>query len=862
MILPKGDLYDLVMRFSALNDVHYAVRQIRLAPMFTITVALTLGLGIGATTAIFSLIHAVMLNSLPVADPNRLYRIGTGKTCCYSNGPQGEWGIFSYDFYQRLRHNSPQFEQIAAFQAEPHILSVRHGDHMAQAQALLGEYVSGNYFETLGVKPFAGRFLTFADDQRNSAPVAVMSYGTWQQDFGGDLSVVNADFAIEGFSFKVIGIAPPGFYGETMSSTPVSLWIPLQTEFLTDANASYNLVPASAWLRVIGRLRAGASLGGAASQLTAFLQHWLLSDAAMMPDHRSELEQLLARQRIEIGSAATGVGEMQDTYGSSLMILLAACTLVLLIACANVANLLLARGMTRRVPMGVMCALGASRKRLMQQTLIESLMLSLLGGIAGLILAILGAHLAVRLTFGRGSWIAAETSLSWPMLGYCATVALLSGICVGTVPAWVSSRTSPMDALRTSGRSRGERRATLRKSLVVAQIAVSLSLLAGATLLTRSLQNIEFQDFGFKTRNRIALRMEEPLAAYSFDHLNVLYRRLQQRLEGLPGVHSASLALCSPFTTHWDQLVVKPGEGIPSVSGTRTVLWNRVSPHYFNTVGQELLAGRDFTEADNWTSRQVAIVNQSFVRRFFPNADPLGEIFGFGGPANSKDFQIVGVVRDAKYMDPGEDAGPMVFAPLAQSSKYTETSAEDNEKWSHFITGAQLWVDGDPGKIEPKIRAAFRDVDPNFAIVSIQPLRRQVDALFDQQRLLAQLSGLFGVLALVLASIGLYGLTAYNVARRTSEIGVRMAIGANRMQIVLLVSRGAFLQSLIGLVAGLPMAYLVGRLLQSRLYHLNAAAPWPFVFPALTLLVSASAASFLPALRAASIEPLEALRVD
>jgi hypothetical protein len=248
------------MSSSVLADVRYALRQIRLAPLFTTTVVLTLGLGIGATTAIFSLIYTVMLKSLPVPDPGSLYRIGTGKTCCYSNDPQGEWGIFSYDFYQLLRRSTPQFEQVAAFQAEPHILSVRYGSHVGQAQALLGEYVSGNYFQTLGVQPFAGRLFTFADDQRNSAPVAVMSYRTWQQDFGGDLSVVNANFTFEGFSFKVVGITPPSFYGDTMSNVPPSLWIPLQTEYLTDAEASYNLVHSSAWLRVIGRLRPGHSL--------------------------------------------------------------------------------------------------------------------------------------------------------------------------------------------------------------------------------------------------------------------------------------------------------------------------------------------------------------------------------------------------------------------------------------------------------------------------------------------------------------------------------------------------------------------------------------------------------------------------
>jgi predicted permease len=850
------------MNSSVVADLRYSLRQIRRAPLFTITVVLTLGLGIGATTAIFSLIYTVMLKSLPVADPGSLYRIGTGKTCCYSSDPQGEWGIFSYDFYQRLRRSTPQFEQVAAFQAEPHILSVRYGNHTAQAQALLGEYVSGNYFQTLGIQPFGGRLFTFADDQRNAAAVAVMSYRTWQNDFGGDPSVVNATFSFEGLAFKVVGITPPGFYGDTMSSVPPALWIPLQTEYLTDADAPYNAVPSSGWLRVIGRLRPGAEVAGASSELTALLRHWLVSDANMTPIHLREVEQDLTRQKIEIAPAAIGVGELGDKYGSSLKILLAVCMMVLLIACANVANLLLVRGMTRRAEVSIMSALGASGARLIQRALTESLILALLGGVAGVFLAVAGIHFVVLLAFGYATGTAMHVGLSWPMLGFCAAAALVSGVCFGTVPAWLLARTNPIEAMRGAGRASGDSQPHLRKILVVLQVATSLSLLAGASLLTRSLLNIERQDFGFTTQNRIVLRMEEPLAAYSHEHLNVLYRELEQELERLPGVRSASLALYTPFTAHWEQLVVKPGEGMPSIDGSRKVLWDRVSPRYFSTIGQQLLEGRDFTEADNTASQQVAVVNQSFARRFFPGVDPLGETFGFANPANSKDFVVVGVVQDAKYTNPEEAPEPMVFAPLAQHSEYTDASAKDNEKWSHFITGAQLWIDGDPGRLDPQIREVFQEVDPNFAIVSIQPLQQQVDVNFDERRMLARLSGLFGVLALILASIGLYGVTAYNVARRTREIGLRMAIGADRAQIALFVLRTAFAQTLLGLATGLPVALLIGRLLKSRLYEVSAIDPLSLALPAAALLLCASAASLFPAIRAASIEPLEALRAE
>lgn len=850
------------MPSPVLSDLRYALRQIRRAPLFTLTVVLTLGLGIGATTAIFSLIYTVMLRSLPVANPGSLYRIGTGKTCCYSHDLQGEWGIFSYDFYQRLRRSTPQFEQVAAFQAQPGVLSVRYGKHQEQAQALLGEYVSGNYFETLGVQPFAGRLFTFADDQRNSAAVAVISYHTWQQDFGGDPSVINANFTFEGFAFKVVGITPPGFYGDTINSVPTALWIPLQTEYLTDADASFNRIPSSAWLRVIGRSRPGAPLAGTSSKLTAMLQHWLASDADMDPAHLREVEQDLPQQKIEIASAASGVGGLRDRYGSSLMILLAVCATVLFIGCANVANLMLARGMTRRAEVSMMSALGASGARLMQRALTESLVLALLGGITGVLIAVAGIRLVVLIAFGHASGISIHVGLSWPMLAFAAVVALLSGVCFGTVPAWMLARANPIEAMRGIGRTSGGSQPRLRKILVALQVATAVSLLAGASLLTRSLLNVERQDFGFTAQNRITVRMEEPLAAYSHEHLNVLYRELQMGLERLTGVHSASLALYSPFIAHWEQLMIKPGEGMPAIDGSRKVLWDRVSPEYFRTIGQQLLKGREFTDADNATSRQVAVVNQSFARRFFPGVDPLGQAFGFATPAHSTDFVIVGVVRDARYASPEQAPEPMVFAPLAQQSEYTEATARDSEKWSHFITGAQLWIDGDMGRLDPKIREVFRDVDPNFAIVGLQSLQQQIDINFDERRMLVRLSSLFGVLALILASIGLFGVTAYNVARRTSEIGVRMALGAGRSQIAFLVLRAALAQTLLGIAIGLPVALMVGSFLKSRLYEVSTIDPFSLLLPAGALLLCASAAGLLPAMRAASIDPLEALRVE
>jgi predicted permease len=395
----------------------------------------------------------------------------------------------------------------------------------------------------------------------------------------------------------------------------------------------------------------------------------------------------------------------------------------------------------------------------------------------------------------------------------------------------------------------------------VLQTAISIALLAGASLLTRSLLKIEHQDFGFATQNRISVILEPPLAAYTVDHLNVLYRQLEQGLRALPGVQGASVALYSPFSGAFLANIVKPGQGMPRTDGSQSAMWDRVSPGYFRTIGQRLVQGRDFRDADNETTRGVAVVNQAFVRRFFPGEDPIGRLFGFAAPENSSSFQIVGVVKDAKYIDADRPAGPMVFAPLTQSIAYTQPILQDDEKWSHFIASAQVWTTaGDLGAIEPRIRETFREVDPNFAITRIQSMQQQVDVNFDQQRLLARLSGLFGVLALLLASIGLYGVMAYSVTRRINEIGVRMAIGANRMHIAALILRSAFAQVLLGLAIGIPIALVVGRLLHSRLYELEIIDPFSLLLPTLALLLCAFIASALPARHAASIEPLEALR--
>ncbi|WP_263356247.1 ABC transporter permease [Acidicapsa ligni] len=847
---------------QALQDIRYALRQLSLAPVFTVTVMLTLGLGIGATTAIFSLVHAVMLRSLPVVDPSHLYRIGSGNDCCSTGALQGNWQVFSYSLYKQIEAAAPQFDNVAAFQGNAGVLSVRDSTSISQARPLLGEYVSGNYFQTFGLQAFAGRLITKADDQQNATPVAVLSYRSWQQNYNSSPSVIGATFNIETHPFTIIGIAPPGFFGETLSSTPTEIWVPLQTEFLTDGKDAFNLIPSQAWLHLIGHLRPGASIGGVSDALTATLQHWLITDADLPPQNRPRSAEQLTRQTIQITPGGSGIGTMRDAYQDSLRLLFALCLAVLLIACANIANLLLVRGIARRGQIALQLALGASRLRILRQALTESSVLALLGGIAGIGLSWLGAKLVIAVAFRHSTSVPIDVRPSLPVLGFCLGLSLLTGLLFGTVPAWLSSATDPIQSLRGANRATHKSAALPQKLLIVFQSALSVVLIAVASMLTHSILNLQNQDLGFATANRLSIQMEPPLADYTLDQLSLRYRDLRARLAQLPGVHNASLALDGPVIGGWQEAVVKPGEGMPRLDGSENTMWNRVSPGYFETIGLPILQGRGILDSDRADTRGVVVVNQAFVKKFLSGQPPIGKYFGFHLPAYSNAFEIVGVVADAKSGDLSKPPPPMAFGALAQHIIYTEEILQADDKWDHFINEAQLYYSGDLGTLEPRIREAFRLVDPNFAIIDIQPVQQLVDTQFDQQRAVAQLSGLFGILALVLASIGLYGVTAYTVARRTSEIGIRMAVGANRTNIAALIFRGAFTQVTIGLILGIPLAILFGKLLANRLYQVSILDPTALLIAIGTLILGATVASMIPARRAASTNLIQTLRAD
>ncbi|MPY90985.1 MAG: FtsX-like permease family protein [Luteitalea sp.] len=848
---------------TVIGGLRYALRQFWVARIFTATAVLTLALGIGGTTAIFTLIHAVMLRSLPVSDPARLYRIGDGDACCVQGGPQGRWGMFSFPLFERLKAEMPEFEDVTAFQAGGARVSVRRQRGDTTSRPLRSEYVTGNYFSTLGVSALAGRVFTAADDTAAAEPVVVLSHHLWHRTYGADPSIVGATLVVEGNPFTVVGVTAPGFFGETLRGDPPDLWIPLQKEPVINGDTSILRQPVSAWLRVIGRLRPGATTDGMGPRLTGILRQWMQHDSGYPANWMPFVIQELPNQVITVVPAGAGVGIMKEQYGRSLQILLGVCGLVLLIACANVANLLLARAVARRGQTAVRLALGASRRQIVTQALVESILLASAGGIAGLVVAIGTARLLLALAFAGATFLPIDTRPAPMVLAFAFALAFVTGIVFGAVPAWFATRTNPIDALRGAGRSTGDHSSFTRTALLVVQATLSVVLVAGSTMLARSLGNLESQHLGFEIQGRVLVALNRPPATYTPGQLSALYRAIEERLNRLPGVQGSGLALYNPLTDNWGELVLVSGHPPPKPGDEAGASWDRVSTSYLQNLGVTLLRGRYFTAADNEHSENVAVVNEAFVRRFFKSdEDPIDAHFGLDLPENVNTYRIVGVVRDAKFAGFALDrpARPMFFVSLAQTVDYENPMMKRLESGSHFVGGLLLVTNTPPGVLEPQVKRALAQVDPNLTVTTVRTLQEQVNRSFDQQRAVASLAGLFGIVALVLAAIGLYGVTAYNVAQRTNEIGIRMALGADRGKVIEMVLHGAFRRVLVGLALGLPLAVGAGRLLSAQLYGVPFWDPLALGAAAASLTACAFVAAIIPAARAAVISPLDALR--
>ena len=618
---------------------------------------------------------------------------------------------------------------------------------------------------------------------------------------------------------------------------------------------------ASNWLYALGRLKPGVNVTSLQQKLTASLQQWLSTQDTYTRNGGSTL---IPKQFVVIVPGGAGIQNLQQETGKGLYLLMAISALVLLVACANVANLLLARGMRRRAETSVRMALGAARGRLVRQMLVESVLLATAGGLAGLAVAYSGAKTILALAFPNSPQLPIQASPSPVVLGFAFLLSILTGVVFGIVPAWITSHSDPAEALRGISRSLRDRSSLPQRSLIAFQAALSVVLLVSAGLLTRSLRNLEHQDFGIQTENRYVLHLSPAGAGYTPEKLPTLYRSLEQQFGTLPGVQSVGLALYSTLEgNNWGEGIYVEGRPAPAPTENNNSSWDRVSPKFFETVGQPVVRGRGFTEDDTATSQPVAVVNQAFVKKFFPKEDPLGKHFGPYGEKYAGSFEIVGIVADAKYTNPRDVVRPMYFRPLPQRIQgLTDPNMIMAEGRGMYINSITLHFRGQPANLEAMARRTLADLDPNLTIQDVQSLNAQVADNFTQERLIARLAMLFGLLALVLAAIGLYGITAYQVARRTSEIGLRMALGADRASVLRMVMRSALLQTALGLVIGIPVALIAAHYMADQLYAVKPYDPLSLAIAVVVLSAAASVAGFIPARRAANIEPMTALRIE
>jgi len=616
---------------------------------------------------------------------------------------------------------------------------------------------------------------------------------------------------------------------------------------------------------MIGRLRPGATTDGMSARLTGVLRQWIQNDSGYPAFWMPEVIRMLPNQMLTVVPAGAGVAVMKEEYGRSLQILLSVCLLVLLIACANVANLQLARAVARRGQTAVRLAVGATRHQIVAGALTESVLLALGGGAAGLLLAVGAAKLLLAVAFQSAHFLPVSTAPSFAVLLFAFGLSLLTGVVFGAAPAWFATRTDPAGALRGWGRSTGDRSTFARTVLLIVQATLSVVLVAGATMLARSLNRLEHQDFGYQVHGRVVVGLNSPPASYTVPKLTALYRQLEEQLDRLPGVRGSGLALYNPLTNNWSEGVVIEGHPPRKLTEEAGASWDRVSADYLKNFGVSILRGRYFTAADNETTQPVAIVNEAFVRRFFASdEDPLDHHFGMDLPENAGTFRIVGIVRDAKFAGWGlnQPARPMFYLPLAQNVDYDNELLAKLELRSHFIGGIMLVTDLSPGALEPVLTKTLAAVDPDLTITSVRTMEEQVALSFDQERAVASLAGLFSVVALLLAAIGLYGVTAFTVAQRTGEIGIRMALGADRARVIRLVLRGAYARVAIGLLLGLPLAVGAGRLISAQLYGVSAWDPLALAVAACALGICSFIAAMVPAIRAASILPMNALRIE
>jgi predicted permease len=778
-----------------LKDVRHTLRALRASPGFTVTAVLSLAVGIGANTAIFTVMNAVLLKSLPVRDPQELLVLGPAVGAGSGTGiPDGGlFSLYSYDLYKHLQSAQAMGELCAVQSTHQTGVSVRRaGSALPEpAQARL---VSGNYFDVLGVKTILGRPLRPPDDSAAAPRVAVVSSRYWRRALGASPSAIDSIVYVGNASFTIVGVAPPDFYGETLRPDPPDLWLPLSAD--RDLNGERALIaqPDEHWLYLIGRLPPGSSEIQAQSRLTTALRNWLLTRAGANPSPEERAE--IAQARVELTPGGGGIAHMRRDYALSLRLLLGVSLVVLLITCGNISNLLLARGTARTHETTVRMALGAGRSRLVRQSLTESLMLALAGGVLGLAFASAGTHVLIALFFRGSDYLPLQTAPDWRVLAFTMALSCGAAFLFGLLPA---GRMSAKLAPKLRG-GRSPRAIGTGAMLIAAEVALAFVVVSGAGMFARSLSKLGGQQFGFNPQHVLIVNVDALHAGYDYSRLASLYRALDARLHSLPGVRAASLSHYSPFNKCCWAFSVSIDGYTPKPNERAHAMLNRVSPDYFQTLGTKLLRGRTFNEQDSPDASPVAVVTNGFVRRFLPDRNPIGARFGIGGERHARDFRIVGVVQDAKYDSPRDDSEPMAFFPLLQRIPGTPPSSDE----SNFIATIEVQSAGPPSAIAGEVRRSIADVAPGLGILKVSTLSSDVNLMLNRENSVATLATIFAGVALVLSCLGLYGLLTYTVQRRTSELGIRIALGASRASLLRMVIREGLSQGLAGLAIGIP----------------------------------------------------------
>ena len=835
------------------DDVSQAWRRLAQRPALTAISTITLALGLGANIAIFTLVHGVAIQPLPVQAPHELYRLGDDDNCCVNSGLQSEYSLFSSELYLHLRDQVTEFEALTGFQAAPQPMTLRRvGTEIAESS--ISEYVSANFFRTLGVAPAAGRLLEAADDGPGAEPVFVMSHQLWRDRFGADPGVVGAPFSLGVMTVTLAGVAEARFFGEARRPNQPGVYLPLGLEPRMRGTTSLLNRPSSDWLRIIGRLPETGRLAVAQTQADTALRQWLTAQTFLSAEEREDIP----RARTPIVSASAGVETLRMAFQAPLTFLFAMSGLVLIIAVANLANLLIAH--SDRGQAAVRVALGASPIRLVRQSVAEGVVLSLVGAAAGVFVAALASRLLVSMAFPNATVSPVDVNPSPMVLAFAVLLAVVTGVLFSAAPAVAMSRTHPIEALRGAGRGGQTRSFLPRRSLVVVQVALSLVLLTGAGLLAASLRLLQNQPLGFEPDDRVVVSLDMPTNfAGDIPRLTSIFGGLREELSRIPGVRNVSYSLYSPMEgNNWETGISIHGRDDPE--GPDYSSWNRIGPDYFETLGTRVIRGRAPDARDTPSAPLVAAVNEAFVARFLPGEDPIGRRLGFGGPSNARDFEIVGLVEDVKYSSADRPTRPMIFLPDFQLPPGVETGSFMTRSTLLRVVSIHSAVGA--GVLEPLIRQAVARVDPNVTAVRVIPMPDQVAGNFRTNRLLSGLTSVYGFLALALAFLGLYAVTSSTVAGRTREIGIRMALGADRKRVIRDVVRGAVGHTLIGLLVGVPVALLSTGAIAALLYGVQPRDPMVIAGAALILLLSALIAASVPARRASRVEPTRALRIS